>query len=195
MMSVPAAAHADESAPPPQITPVLDLSQSSLDEARAIIDVMMPPAKRPEIFAALTSTIMTQMRANATRQMLDPGLRQIIGDFLDTVPARMAPVTEKHIPALVDAMVQAYAREFTLDELRQIRAFADSPAGGHYLSRSTALVADPYVVAANQNYLKEATDLATSLRPELLAKVNAYLAKHPDTLTRPDNNAAAPSGR
>jgi hypothetical protein len=92
-------------------------------------------------------------------------------------------------------MVQAYAREFTLDELRQIRAFADSPAGGHYLSRSTALVADPYVVAANQNYLKEATDLATSLRPELLAKVNAYLAKHPDTLTRPDNNAAAPSGR
>jgi hypothetical protein len=195
MMSVPAAAHADESAPAPQITPVLDLSQSSLDEARAIIDVMMPPAKRPEIFAALTSTIMTQMRANATRQMLDPGLRQIIGDFLDTVPARMAPVTEKHIPALVDAMVQAYAREFTLDELRQIRAFADSPAGGHYLSRSTALVADPFVVAANQNYLKEATDLATSLRPELLAKVNAYLAEHPEALTAPKPSTSTPPGR
>ena len=107
MVSVAAPAHADDSAPAPQIVPVLDVNPSSLDEARAIIDVMLPPAKRPEIFAAMTSTILTQMRVNATRQMLDPGLRQIIGEFLDTVPERMAPVTEKHIPALVDAMVQA----------------------------------------------------------------------------------------
>lgn len=164
---------------------VTDIDPQALDDARAIIATIIPPDKQAETFGSVVATIMAQMRANASRQALDPGLKQVIDRFLDTLPDRLAPVTQRHAPQIVEAMAHAYTREFSGEELKELRAFAATPVGRHYLSRSAALIADPDVAAANAAYSRDAMELAAAMRPELIAAVNGYLAEHPEAAARP----------
>lgn len=180
-------------AKPAPKTSVTDIDPQALDDARVIIATIVPPERQAETFGTIVNTIMTQMRANATRRAIDPGLKAVIDEFLDTIPERLTPVTERHLPKLLDAMARAYTREFTPAELAEIRTFAGTPVGTHYLSRSAMLMADPEVAEANGAYARDAMEVAATLRPELLAKVNAYITAHPEALTRPDAPASAPS--
>src|SRR5688500_10825472 len=50
---------------------------------------------------------------------------------VDAILARAEPTIEKHMPEVLEAYAQAYAREFSAEELTQLIAFAQSPAGKH----------------------------------------------------------------
>jgi hypothetical protein len=64
------------------------------------------------------------------------------------------PATEERLKqffAWAEAQTQAYAREFTADELRQILAFSQTKAGQHFMT-SDAIDYDPAVVQAQLEF-------------------------------------------
>jgi len=91
--------------------------------------------------------------------------------YFDAPPAKLMPVVGKHLPAMREATAIAYCREFTLDELKQLRAFSQTPAGTHYFSKVTNLVGDPAVADANKAYFVDVKALTDTLQGELVQKL------------------------
>jgi len=93
---------------------------------------------------------------------------------------RQRAVMMKHLPIQMQAMATAYAREFSLAELKEIHAFAATPAGSHYLSQSLAIIGDPAVAKANTDEIAEIQTATQDLIPAFKEKAIAYLKAHPD---------------
>ena len=158
---------------------------AELAEARAIIAIMFPPAQRQQMMAKMMENVTTPMRqALNFPGMDDPGLKRILDDFLNRALAEQLTVANKHFPHLLEAMATAYSSEFTIAELRDIHAFARTPAGSHYLSKSTAILGNPAVMKANTSLFAESKAVTDRLMPELKAQVTDYLAKHPEVLEK-----------
>jgi hypothetical protein len=68
--------------------------------------------------------------------------------FMDRVFVLAEPKLSEHMTAILEATAQAYAREFSADELQQMIAFAQSPTGKHYLSRGPDVETDPAILDA-----------------------------------------------
>jgi len=81
-------------------------------------------------------------------------------------------------------MAEAYSHEFTLGELKDIHAFASTPSGKHYLSRSTAIIGDPAVAKVNTAMFKDIHDATQEMMPALKDKVMAYVKAHPDVAAK-----------
>jgi len=167
-----------------------DTSASSADaaelaEARAIIDVMFPPAQREQMFDKVLTDLTNQFRQSMPAEALnDPGLKAILDEFLASALARERPMMNRHLPEIMDSIAQAYVHEFSLAELKDIHAFALTPAGSHYLSRSSALIADPAVARVNTRIMAEAQALSRQMEDDLKAKIIAYLKAHPDVVKK-----------
>ena len=155
---------------------------AELVEARAIVQTIYPPAQRSEMVRTLVSTILKQMdqAMPVSKEFGDPGLQKILADFRARVPDILMPIVDKHMPAIIEAVATAYVHEFDLAELKQIRAFAQTPAGGHYFSRAMYVIGDPAVAAANQAYFKDLAAVAEAEKVKLAADVAAYVDAHPD---------------
>jgi hypothetical protein len=164
----------------PATVPAAAVDPTELAEARAVIAIMYPPAERVTMFDTLLATLNDQIRGSMPLDAIkDPGLKAIVDDHLGGLAAREAPVLQKHTPALLEAMAVAYTNEFTLAELHDIHAFAQTPSGGRYLSRAAFIVGDPAIAAANTKMMTEAYELAGTMRAELQQKIVAYLTEHP----------------
>lgn len=156
------------------------LDPVALAQAREIVDTILPPDKRSDQLATMMRAIADQMRGSIAIPASDEGLRQIMDNYLAKTLDRIRPITDRFLPKQSEAMAEAYVREFSSDELAQIGQFAKTPAGRHYLSRSTAMVSDPAVAAANRVYFMEAQQEARAGVAELQQTVFDYIAKHPE---------------
>lgn len=152
----------------------------ALGYAHQIVETIIPPARRQEMMAGLMRAVLDQMRDGMLARFTDPGLRQIVDGYLAKAPDRLRTVTERQMPLLMEAIAEAYVREFSLAELEQITAFAKTPAGEHYLSRSASIMTDPSVAAANRAYFADAARSTEADEAELRTTIANYLAKHPD---------------
>jgi hypothetical protein len=170
-------------------TPPADTA--ALGYARQIAEVMLSPERRQEITQGLTQAVTTQIRSSAVGQSSDPGLRRIMDDFLAKVPEQLLPVGERHLPWITDAMAQAYAHQYSVDELRQISEFAKTPAGAHFVSRGLTVLSDPGVVRANQAFFNDALQAASVRAPQLRTSILDYLTKHPDVARQVQAQAQA----
>jgi hypothetical protein len=119
-------------------------------------------------------------------QISDPGLRQILLDHLASVPKLLRPTTTAFLPKQMDAVAQAYARMFSLPELKDIAAFARTSSGKSFLARSTEVMSDPAVAAVNAEYFREVQAVNARVAPELSRKMQDYVKAHPDAITRPE---------
>jgi hypothetical protein len=164
---------------------------AALGYARQIAEVMLSPERRQEITQGLTQAVMTQIRSSAVGQSSDPGLRRIMDDFLAKVPGQLRPVGERHMPWITDAMAQAYAHQYSVDELRQISEFAKTPAGAHFVARGLTVLSDPGVVRANQTFYNDALQAANVGTPQLRTSILDYLNKHPDVARQVQAQAQA----
>lgn len=156
------------------------MDTAALALARGIVAVIIPPERRQEITEGLMRAIIAQMRDAMVGKIADAGLRQILDDYLRGVPERLRPITDQQFPLIIEAMAKAYVHQFSLDELKQINAFAQTPAGAHYLSRSTAIMSDPDVAAANRTYFTAAMQANRGSEAELRTTIANYYAKHPE---------------
>jgi hypothetical protein len=103
----------------------------------------------------------------------DAGRKAEAQKDLDHYLALIEPKIREHLPNLLEAYAQAYAREYSADELQQMIAFAGSPAGQHYLSRRLAVESDPSVQAASQALGEAIAPVAEQIMKEKCAERTA----------------------
>ncbi|MCW1428282.1 DUF2059 domain-containing protein [Novosphingobium sp. JCM 18896] len=175
--------------------PVATTDPAAIAHAREIVETIMPPDRRSTMVADMMRTLTDQMRPTMLEQSGDPALRRIIDSHLAKVLDRLTPVTERYMPRLIDAMAEAYTHEFSPAELDEVARFARTPAGRRYLSRSTAIMADPAVAAANRTYFVEAQEASLSSQTELQSAIAGYLLKHPDASRKIMQGAKAPAAQ
>jgi len=169
----------------PSVPPVAAVDPARLAEAHAIIAVMFPPAQRLQMIQKMQDDMMAQMRPLLPASMMsDPGLAAIMDQYIADAKVRQRGVMEKHLPLMFEAMAGAYTREFSLAELKDIHAFAATPSGVHYLSRSTAIVADPAVAKVNTAMFQDIHAVTQAALPGLKDKVMTYLKAHPDVAAK-----------
>ena len=159
---------------------------------RQIVDVAFPTATRQAMLEQLMETMLDQMKAGMPLERIsDPGLRKILLDHLASVPTLLRPTTTAFLPKQLDAVAQAYARMFSVAELKDIAAFARTPSGKSFLARSTEVMSDPAVAAVNAEYFREVQAVNARVTPELTRKMEAYMKAHPDAVAGPGSAKGA----
>lgn len=172
----------------PASSPLADYvaPEEEMIEARVIMDVMFPPETRDQMMLDLVGAITSQFGSATMKGPIfeEPGIKAIMDEFIAGLPGAMQPMLADHMPKIVEATAIAYTREFTLDELRDIRAFANSPSGARYLSSVQALINDPAVAAVNQELFAQAGDLQNAQSAIVQEKVKAYLIANPEVIDK-----------
>ncbi len=156
--SVALAATAPSAAPPPPVTAVAPANSATpgaslidpgnLAIARQIIAVVMPPDRAEAMMGKVTEAIMrpvqAQMRSLAAQ---DPRAAERAKASMARLGVMMRDVIIPMLPDMTESMAHGYARLFSRDDLLQILAFAQTPAGSRYFARASDLLQDPDVQA------------------------------------------------
>jgi hypothetical protein len=112
------------------------------------------------------------------REGMTQGLRDHVGSDLDEAEKSEADATVKRflalyepkvrerMPMIMEAWSQVYAREFSADELRDMIAFAQTPAGHHYYARRISLDADPAVIMQQEGLQYDALPILQQIQKE-----------------------------
>ena len=159
--------------------------KAKLAEARAIVAVMYPPAQRRTMMDKLLSDGTSQFRTMLSPDaMADPGIKSMVDDFLQQELKRQSAVIQKHLPDQLEAQAIAYTHQFTLAELKDIHAFALTPSGNDYFSKTMSVLGDPSVMQANIDVVHEMNDVSRELVPQFRDKLTAYVNAHPDLAAR-----------
>ncbi|WP_353230759.1 DUF2059 domain-containing protein [Novosphingobium sp.] len=149
--------------------------------ARQIIAIALPP----EHANAMVSRMMGAITRGSQREFSaithdDPGLNKLVGDTMHEVEQEARKYLIATMPEMSVAMSRAYARNFTHDELLQILAFGQTPAGTKYLSRASEFMQDPDVQAFMTKLMSQVGVLTTPAVRSLVPKIDAYLKDHPE---------------
>ena len=134
-----------------------------LAEAQRLIETLMPPAERD----AMIETIVRPMMANMREAMLNSPrfaddeakngkLVAIVDEFVAQELDHSIAETKASMPLMLDAMARAYARRFTLDELKTIVTFYQTPAGRSYARQSATIMSDPDVMESQRRLMDKA---------------------------------------
>jgi hypothetical protein len=167
---------------------------AKLAEARGIVNAIFPPQQRPQMVKNLLNQFTTQFQSaipTGVESFHDAGLDAIMDKFRAGIPGDIEPIVEAHLPQIIDATASAYTHEFSLAELKDIHAFAQTPTGAHYLAKSTQLMGDPSIVAANKAYMADVVTVAKSKQAEVKAELVAYVKAHPDLQKKIEAQEAA----
>lgn len=154
--------------------------------AKVIIEAMYPEDKRDQMVLDLASTVANQMAAGTMSGPIykEPGIRAIMEQFLKDLPEVLRPTFTKHLPAIFEATAIAYTREYTLEELRDISAFAQTPSGKRYFLSLQKLQSDPAVASANTTMFKDVDPVTKQQGDNVRQQVEAFLMANPDALER-----------
>ena len=141
-----------------QTAPVAAVPDAArLAAAQALIEQIMPADRRE----AMVEQMVRPMIANAREAMANapmfadmardnPKLATAMNGFMDEESERSIATTKAAMPALFDAMARAYARRFTLDQMRDIGDFFKTPSGRAYVETAPTIMSDPDVMAAQR---------------------------------------------
>lgn len=154
--------------------------------AKVIIEAMYPEDKRDQMVLDLASTVANQMAAGTMSGPIfeEPGIRAIMEQFLKDLPEVLRPTFTKHLPSIFEATAIAYTREYTLEELRDISAFAQTPSGKRYFLSLQKLQSDPAVASANTTMFKDVDPVTKQQGDKVRQQVEAFLMANPDALER-----------
>ena len=171
---------------PPQVATVAPspLDPAKVEVGRQIIAIAFPPTSRRAMMDKMMNAILVQMRQGMMPRIDDPGLKKIMDNALDSIPHRLEPTIQAFLPKMFEAMSHAYAREYSLSELKDILEFAKTPSGQHYLQRATDIMSDPDVAAANTAYFRDLQVPMQQMRTDLTGQVLAYLKAHPEAVSK-----------
>lgn len=154
--------------------------------ARRLIDQVSPPDRRD----ATLDQIMRPMMANIRRSLGEspefarlfeeqPSLRAQFDKFIDDELEHSISVARDAMPAMYDAMAQAYARRFTIDQLTDMERFFATPTGRAYAEQTPMILSDPAVQAAQRDAMRRAFDGLQDRVKTMAAQMQASLKKKP----------------
>lgn len=153
--------------------------------AREIIENGYPPEIRHSMYDSVMANVMAQMRKATEGDSQDPGIRAIVDRSIEMMRKDMLVAVDRHTPAIFDSFARAYARSFSTADLMVIRDFSRTSAGRAFISRSSQLLGDPDVAAANQAFMRDALisigPNVDKLRDELIQYYKAHPSAIPKT--------------
>ncbi|HEU4959664.1 MAG TPA: DUF2059 domain-containing protein [Sphingomonas sp.] len=154
--TAPAAVQAPAAPPVPS-------DPARLTAAREVVDEVLPVAKRQEMFGQLVNAMMKNMTAGLVR---GAGLDEVFkekpkaGAVFAAFIARQRDLSlddlRVHTPELIAAYTDAYARNFTVDELGQLKAWLGTPIGQKYVGFAFAIAGDPEIAAWQKGVMERA---------------------------------------
>jgi len=137
--------------------PAASIDPARLAAGRALIAVVMPAEQRDKMMdgmltAMLGNVVMGALRGNGGEAALEksPSAQHVFTDFIAHERELALSDVRAAMPDLVEAYARAYARMFSVDEMNQIRAFYQTPAGIKFAVRGATLLRDPDVAAWQQ---------------------------------------------
>ncbi|MDQ2762805.1 MAG: DUF2059 domain-containing protein [Pseudomonadota bacterium] len=172
LLPMPVAAQVAAPAPVPVSAP----DPSRVVVARRLMDQIMPPATRDQMMrsmmGAMSQNMVGALRQNAQlRTSLEklPGAQAVFDRFLQRQMEIGTQDLVANLPTMLDAMAKAYARRFTLVQLKEMGVFFATPTGQAYLMQAPTIMSDPDVgVWMNQLLTRSMQRL-----PEQMAKLKA----------------------
>ena len=146
--------------------------------AARIVDLGYPEATREALFFATMDQTVNQMRTAIAPSLPsdDPGAIAILDDWILDYTDRSKEVLRKHIPSIMDGMIEAYAELFSQAELGDILAFVETRSGQRYFELSPAILGAKSFADANQLYLDESLALLGPAQADLRARLEEHLA-------------------
>lgn len=105
----------------------------------------------------------------------DPAFRERMRITVDVMTREMIPLMERIEPRLRLALTQSYARNFTVGQLGDMRAFFSTPSGQVYARNAMMIFVDPQITRSMQSFLPE----MLSAMPGIMKKVEAATAHLP----------------
>jgi hypothetical protein len=160
----------------PATVPVSAPDPSRVVVARRLMDQIMPPATRDQMMRSMMGA-MSQNMVGALRQNAQlttsleklPGAQAVFDRFLQRQMEIGTQDLVANLPTMLDAMAKAYARRFTLVQLKEMGVFFATPTGQAYLMQAPTIMSDPDVgVWMNQLLTRSMQRL-----PEQMAKLKA----------------------
>lgn len=145
--------------------------------ARGIVNASVPDSQQEKMFDDMLDSLIGMLRSNRDPALVDPEMDAIVDRQLKSIPSRLVPLLNRHMPQMYGAIACAYAREFSLAELKDINAFALSPSGRRFLTHSSVLMADPDVQKAFQAYMQDVQKLTREMTDEMMAELAELRAK------------------
>jgi hypothetical protein len=141
--------------------------------AHALIDRIMPAAQRDSMVEQMVRPMMENMRGAVlsgpkfeAAKAENPKLVATIEAFMKDEFEHSIVTMKASMPAMFDAMARAYARRFTLDQLKAIDAFFQTPAGQAYVTLAPTVMVDPDFLAVQRSMM---TDAMTGMQQRLAA--------------------------
>ena len=165
-------------AAPSQPEPLVPLSQPappSLERqelARRYVAIALPPQKFVAGMRFSMARIMMAMKAAASDED-GAGDDADVEKYEQRFLTLLEPKLRERVPNIMEAYSQAYAREFSTDELQQMIAFAQSSAGQHYLAKQYDLASDPAVQLQEQGLQADVPAIIHQLEKERCAEHTA----------------------
>jgi hypothetical protein len=140
------------------------VASQDLDEGHreAILELMQLTESEKMIDQMLTLTVLGMMQA------LQSARPDIPADAFDTAEGAAITVMVDHQGEFLDAMVEIYARHFTVDEIRELNVFYRSPLGRKVIRKMPETMAEG--AAAGRAW-------AESLEPQVRAAVERELTE------------------
>ncbi len=179
--TAPAASATAEAPAQPAAAPP---SEDALAAARDVIDLMLPAdvaaARMAGNVGPLLDATIEQMRGredfkSAIRRQ--PRLQGVFDEFIAHVRDTAMNVARDSAPALRTAMLTAYARRFTVDQLHDIRTFLMTPTGRAYAEHSFDLTSDPGIIQVQVTMGERIREQAAPLLRQLFADIADAQAK------------------
>lgn len=160
LISAIALAFAPAAADAPPVSPVIvdaPATDSALDPtkvalARDIVAVVLPPDQRDKMMSAVLNAMTNNILAGTLQGLgiddkiaSEPAVRLIFQAFVERQKKLGMDDIHAALPGLVEAYARAYARMFSIDDLREIRTFVQTPAGTRFMQRAAGMLSDPDV--------------------------------------------------
>ena len=142
-------------------TPALAQAPKPADSAAlAQAKIVLDKSGSAAIGQQMATAIMNAQKT--TLEQANPGKTAEINEVVGLMQAEFA----KQLPLMIDAIAAIYAKHFTTEELTQLGAFYDSPAGRKMVKEMPQIVSETMTVA--QIFAqKMAMEVMVKLQPEI----------------------------
>lgn len=154
--------------------------------AKVIIETMFPADRREQMILDISANMAKQASEGFMQGPIfeEPGIRAVLDRSIADLPNTLRPVFSAHMPKIFEATAIAYTRQFTLEELQDISAFAQTPSGQRYFRSLQLLLSDPAVAKANQGMFEAGAPVIKAKQERLKAELVNYLEANPEVLER-----------
>lgn len=154
--------------------------------AKVIIETMFPLDRREQMLLDMGASMAKQASEGFMQGPIfaEPGIRAIMDRSIADMPNTLRPVFSTHMPKVFEATAIAYTRQFTLEELQDISAFARTPSGQRYFISLQLLLSDPAVAKANQGMFEASAPVLKAQQERLKVELLNYLEANPEVVER-----------